>query len=293
MQKREKEDPEEALMQKAVAAGIHSLISQPGLRNYGIPLRKNLDWKKVHEVADAIKYEITKQKIPEKEQGNFFYKNLASYIASGNALKTDWKKTALEKSYGGKLDQNALEKIVSFFKPHKFDGEKYFEKAQNAYGDMYDILSQDKVAQQEIPELVEAAKSLKMYGFLDAALATFKTHEMMDDKTYKKLSQELYKTTAIKSQSGMSGIEKYILSQREREAEKESAKEKYQKAAAFIIGIFGVIHILFNAKITGAIIGATENNISGLIGSFMVLISMLLFFGISKKKNRATASKKK
>jgi len=172
-----------------------------------------------------------------------------------------------------------LEKIVEFFKPNKFEGEKYFEKARNAYGDMYDILSQDKVAQEEIPELTKAAKAMKMYGFLDVALKNFKAHGMMDDKMYKMLSKELYKKTTIKSEEGRKGLENYILSKEMKEENKVP-----QKVAASIIGFIGFILVIFNSTITGAVTGGDSQVTIGIVGGFMIFFALLLFFKPLKKK---------
>jgi hypothetical protein len=199
------------------------------------------------------------------------YKYLASYVASGDALKDTTRLTIYEKG----LNKNALEKIANFFNPNRLEGEKYFEKARNAYGDMYDILSQDKLAQNKFPELVKAAEAMKMYGFLDIALKNFKAHGMMDDKTYKMLSKELHKNTVMKSQKGVKGLESYVLSQ----AEKEEKEDKtVTKVAASIVGFAGVMLMLSNLTMTGAVIGGNTTITAGAIGLFMIFLSFLLFF---------------
>jgi hypothetical protein len=288
MTKKDKEEySEEDLINNAVKAGLQVLISQPGMENSNVFITHNLDKEKIYSVIDEMKNELEKKKITSpEEQYKIIYKGIASYVASGNALNDKGKKILLEKSYKGKLDQGMLERLVSVFKPSKFEGQKYFEKASNAYRDMYDILSQDEVAQQEIPELTKAAKAMKMYGFLDTALNIFKTHGMMDEKLYKQLSQELYQKTTEKAHKGMKGIEAYIMSKDKDEIEEK--KEMYQKAAVLIMGVFGVILIIANIRMTGAVIGSISNVTLGLLGMSLAAAALLIFLKNQKKETLKT-----
>ncbi len=268
-----KQISEKELQQGAIKAGLnHFINSNPGLKNYAVLISNNLDYNKIGNFIETAKEKY-------KYQNNAVYNGLANYIASGKALKDTIIQTLFDESHEGKLDKNVLEKIVEFFKPNKFEGEKYFEKARNAYGDMYDILSQDKVAQEEIPELTKAAKAMKMYGFLDVALKNFKAHGMMDDKMYKMLSKELYKKTTIKSEEGRKGLENYILSKEMKEENKVP-----QKVAASIIGFIGFILVIFNSTITGAVTGGDSQVTIGIVGGFMIFFALLLFFKPLKKK---------
>lgn len=150
---------------------------------------------------------------------------------------------------------------------------------------MYELLAQDKTAQGEFPELVKAAKSMKLYGFLDVALKNFKAHGMMDDKVYKKLSKELYTKTAKDSAEGIKGIEKYIISKEERG--NETAKEYAPKVAAWITIALGIIFITTTAKIniTGNSIRNLSSTTSGVIGGGLILFGLLLFL-ITRKKHK-------
>jgi len=273
-QRREGPVSEEELQQMAVQAGLKNLVRQPGLRDYIPLIMNNIDDKKIYSFTEEIKKELKAKNIPYKQQNELIYKNIANYVASGNALKDKTIQTLFDKGHEEKLNQSVLEKIVEFFKPNKFEGGKYFEKARSAYGDMYDILSQNEVAQSEIPELAKAAKAMKMYGFLDIALKNFKAHGMMDDKMYKTLSQELYKKTVIKSEEGRKGLENYILSKDVKEEEKEKV---VKNIAASIIGFFGIMLMVFNLTITGNVIGGDPRITSGIVGVFMIFFALLLF----------------
>jgi hypothetical protein len=273
---------EEELAHKAIQVGLNALISsEPELKNYAVLINNNIDAKKIYSFINGVKEELKKEDISYEEKKKTIYESLANYVASGNALKETARQTILERSHEGKFDRSFLEKIVEIFKPHKFEGEKYFEKSRNLYSDMYDILSQDKAAQEEIPELTKAAKAMKMYGYLDVALKSFKAHGMMDDKTYKKLSQTLYKNTMTKSEEGKKGLENYILS-REHE---EKQNEVKQKIAASVLGFAGIMIMLFNLTITGAVIGENSQvKLGGIIGMILLFIGGFLFVKPLKKK---------
>jgi len=269
----------EELRQMAIGDGLKHLISSnPNLKNYAVLISNNLDNKKISSFIEVVERKLKEYQPSDEEYNKAIYENLANYIASGNGLKDSVIQILFEESSKGKLDKGVLEKIVEFFKPNKFKGEEYFEKARSAYGDMYDILSQDKVAQNEIPELTKAARAMKMYGFLDVALKSFKAHGMMDDKMYKRLSQELYKNTTIKSEKGMRGLEAYILTK------EEKGDEMPQKIAASIIGFIGIMLVIFNSTITGSVIGNNSPVTEGIVGGLMILIALLLFFRPLKKK---------
>jgi len=89
------------------------------------------------------------------------------------------------------------------------------------------------------------------------------------------LSQELYKKTTIKSEAGRKGLESYILKDEEEEKKKEKTA---QSVAASIIGFAGIMLIIFNLNITGAVIGGNSSITFGIIGVFMIFFALLLFF---------------
>jgi hypothetical protein len=113
---------------------------------------------------------------------------------------------------------------------------------------------------------------------LDVALKSFKAHGMMDDKLYKSLAQELYKKTSINSEAGRKELESYILKDEETEKKKEDKEKVVQNMAASIIGFAGVLLMLFNLRITGAVIGGDSPVTAGIVGVFMILFALLLFF---------------
>jgi len=279
-QKKEELSDRDKIIISSIEAGVNSLVSQPGLKNYALSFRKELSHEKIYSVANEIEKYMTDNNIPEEKRGEFLYNNLASYIASGNALSPEWKKIILEKGYEGKSKQNPLEKLVHFFKPHKFDGETYLEKATSAYGNIQERYAKNKLVQEEIPEVGEAIRSLSLNGFLEEALANFMVKGMIDKKEYNKLSKMNNETNSLRAYRGMKGIEKHILS--EREKEEKLINESYQKAAAIFFFLFGAALLLVTGinltHITGNAIGTVSPSTSGIISIILIFVSLLLFF---------------
>jgi len=273
----------EELAHRAVEVGLKALISsEPELKNYAVLISNNIDAEKVYSFIKGVEKKLEKESISYEEKNKAIYESLANYVASGNALKDTARQTILERSHEGKFDRSFLEKIVEVFKPHQFEGEKYFEKSRKLYSDMYDILSQDKTAQEEIPELTKAAKAMKMYGYLDVALKSFKAHGMMDDKTYKKLSRTLYENTMTKSEEGKKGLEAYIYNLGIEKKKEES--QAHQKIVASILGFVGIMIMLFNMNITGAVIGGnTQVKMGGIVGILLVFAAAFLFVNPIKR----------
>jgi hypothetical protein len=276
--KEEGQHSEAELQQAAIKAGMQNLIrSNPGLRDYAVLMMNNIDYNKIDNFVKESEEKYKTDNLSYEEKNNSIYNGIANYVASGGALKNKAIQTLFDKSKEGKLDRSILEKIVNFFKPNKFEGTEYFEKATNAYSDMYDILSQNELAQKKLPKLAKAAEAMKMYGFLDVALKNFKAHGMMNDKEYKMLSQIHYQNTAIRAEKGKKSLESYIIKEKE-DLEKEEKEKTAQTVAASIIGFIGVLLVLFNLRITGAVIGGDNPVTIGIVGVFMLLFSLLLYF---------------
>jgi hypothetical protein len=57
----------------------------------------------------------------------------------------------------------------------------------------------------------------------------------------------------------------------------------FQRIAASVIGIFGIMLMTFNLTITGAVIGENTSISIGTIGMFIVFLALLLFLRPLKK----------
>lgn len=285
MPNKKEKQAEETIESAAVKAGLNNLIySNSGLKNYSVFIMNNLDYKKINNLTNELQKKYEKEEIPDEEKNKLIYDNLENYVASGRALKDTAIQTLLDASQEGKLNKGVLEKIVEFFKPNKFGGAKYFEKVRNAYGDMYDILSQDEIAQQKIPELAKAAETLRMYGFLDTTLKNLKAHGVMDEKEFRRLQGMNYENAVIRAEKGKKGVGRYIEKEKE-ELEKEEQEESdlEKKIAAFIIGLVGFAFVLLNLNITGAVIGENSTITMGIVGIFLIFFALMLFLRPLKK----------
>ncbi|MCX6750394.1 MAG: hypothetical protein NTZ83_02975, partial [Candidatus Pacearchaeota archaeon] len=162
-QKKENFESEEELQYHAIQTGLNSLIySNQGLREYAPLIKNTIDSNKVSYLVDGIKEKLEGKNVSDEQKNKIMYDTLAEYASSGKILKDTTIQTLFDTSQEGKLERSTREKIMDFFSPNRFGGAKYFEKARNTYRDMYDMLSQNKEAQMEMPELTKAAKTMKM-----------------------------------------------------------------------------------------------------------------------------------
>lgn len=273
----------EELYDAAVQSGLNHLVNEQGLNNYAVLIKNNVDREKLKYFLQKAEEKLASSGLSEEQQYKAMAKYLASYAASGDLLKDKTRMEVLDKA----RDKNTLERIADFFNPNRLGGDKYFEKAHSAYSDMYDILVQDKHAQNKFPELVKAAEAMKLYGFLNVALRAFKANGMMDDNLYNKLYKELRKGTITESQEGAESIQNYILGMKKKEEEnvKEGGLEEkvaYKQASA-IIGFLGILLIIFNLNITGNVIGGNSTVTLGIMGLFMIFFALLLLLRPLKK----------
>src|SRR4030042_6274297 len=170
--KKQNQISEEELAHEAIEAGLKNLIySDSSLRNYAPLILNNIDYKKVNGFIKEMNKRYSG--LSENKRAELLYTGLAKYASEGSILKDATIQTLFDAGQEGKLNRSVLERITDFFKPDRFGGAKYFEKARNTYSDMYDILSQDELAQTKLPELAKAAESMRMYGFLNPVLKNF------------------------------------------------------------------------------------------------------------------------
>ena len=283
MSKKQKQSSGEDLSHQAIKYGLNKLLSSNrSLReNYSVFVMNSVDYNKIDNFLEEARTRYEKQDISPEEKTKLIYQGLADYVASAKALKDETIQTLFDKGKEGKLDRSFLEKIVNYFNPGKSKGIEYFEKARNAYADMYDILAQNEIAQEKIPELTKATESMKMYGFLDVALKNFKAHGVIDDKRYKELSKSVYETAVTRTKKGIKGLEDHILKEKQ-ELEIEE-KETGKKVAAAILGFIGTFLILSNLSMTGAVIGGDSTITTGIIGIFMIFFALLIYLRPLKK----------
>jgi len=277
---------EQEILEGAKKSGLNYLIYQAGLQDRAVLIHNTVDYNKVNDFINDFKEQITAQNISEDKHAKLLYQSLANFFASGRALKDTTLYTIFETSET-KEKKSLLEKIVGFFKPgKKFEGAEYFQKANNAYKDIYDMLAQDKVAQEQLPELTQAAQTLKMYGILDNTLKNLKAHGMRGKEWYGQFSKYLHENTALEAESGIKSLENYIINKKINQENQQEEMKQYKKIAAGLFLIFGLSFLtLTGANLTGNAIGNVSPATSGIFSVILIAISLILFF-ISRRHSK-------
>lgn len=247
----------------AVKQGIEAIVEEhPKFANFQEYLLKHLDKKKIQDKVYELYEEASKNKMNEKTATNYIHKELANYIASGAVLDEKGKEIILK---------NGLEEKTGFFHKllHKsrFDGEKYLNNTMEAFNDLYALFKSGDYSQR-MPELTQSVTTLHDLNFLDPAVDVLKEYGLIDSKKHKFLKENIYKRVGEESEKVVGGIEKYIIP---------------QKIAAAIFGFIGIMLIVFNSNITGAVIGNPKASLSGFVGILVLFISLGLFLRAGKR----------
>lgn len=249
-------------LSNAVKQGIEAIVEEhPKFANFQPYLLKHIDHKKIQEKY----FELYKESkgLGEQERINYIYNELADYVASGSVLDEKGKEIILK---------NSLEEKTGFFHKlfhkSKFDGEKYLNNTMEAFNDLYALFKSGDYAQR-MPELTKSVATLHDLNFLDPAVDVLKEYGLIDSKKHRFLKENIYKRVGEESKKVVGGIERYIVP---------------EKIAASIIGFVGIVLIIFNLNITGAVIGENYPITIGIIGVFMIFFALLLLFRPLKKK---------
>ena len=121
-----------------------------------------------------------------------------------------------------------------------------------------------------MPELAEAVTTVYRMGFLDPAVDLLRHYGIIDREKYSIIKDNIKEKTEENVRKTISGIEKYT---------------EYKKAAGIVSGISGILLLIASStKITGGIIGSPSNTITGIIGTGLILLSLILLIKSFKKR---------
>lgn len=266
MSKKRKQDNN--YINSAIQEGINSLVkAHPRFSGFQEYLAKHIDTNKIGEKTQQLYNEAESMGYNGDRARQFIAKGIREYIASGEMLDERGKAVILK---------NSLEEKTGFlqriFKGKNNQGEKYLDNTMGAFQDLYSMFNSGNYAER-MPELQESISTLYDLQFLDPAIDVLKSYGLMDTKKHKALKEQVYRRANEQSENLVSGIEKRVM-------------YSPQQVAASIIGFLGICLIIFNLKITGAVIGTSNFSISGIIGLFILFLSLIFFLKSSKKKIR-------
>jgi hypothetical protein len=250
-------------IEQAIFDGVDSILKEhPRFADFQEYFLKHIDKKKIQDNFNKLK----EKKLSNKD----IYQEIADYVSSGEAFDEKGKKVILKNSLEGKTEGRTL--LQRIFKKPKFDGEKYLDETMEAFGDLYLLFKTGDYARR-MPELAKSMGTLYDLKFLNPAIESLKESGLIDDKKYSFLKREVYSKAQEASKNVVGGIEKYFVP---------------QKVAASILGIFGFLLIAASSKLTGAVIGAQENDYYYIFGILMMIVAGFIFLSskIKLKKNK-------
>ena len=239
---------EEKLVNYAIQKGVGYLIKEHplfgGFQQY-IADHVNQDgiWNKFNETYSKEIEDGTSRDNAKK----IAYKKIESYIASGNLLDEEGKKVILTE--GLKEETGGLRKLFH----NEMLGEKYLNATINTFKGLDNLMQSGDYAERH-KEMADAITKLKDSGFHYAATRILREGGIIDANAEKSMLKMVYKKVD--------------------EQPKRVIGELEQKIAAFV----GILLVLFNLRITGAVIGGDSVITGGIVGIFMLLFSLLLYF---------------
>ncbi len=251
------------ILNNSLKTGIENFVKKnPQFANSQEYLLKHIDKNKLQDKYNELYQEALQEKMNKKELKNHIYSNLPEYVISKESLDDKGKEIILK---------SGLEEKTGFFNRlfpgPKIRGEKELNNAVEAFRDLYSLLKSGDYSKR-MPELTESISSLRNLEVLNPALDIVRAYGLMDDKRYRFLKKEIYKTVREEPKKVIRSIERYIVP---------------EKAAALIIGGIGLVLIFLNLNITGSVIGGNSAITWGIGGIFMVILALLLFFRPLKK----------
>jgi hypothetical protein len=252
-------------VQKAIREIVRQHPQFEGSEKY---LTKSLDKDLLEE-----KYYKLSQKADEKELDNnaksiYISKGISNYILNGFAFDEQGRKVILKKGLEEKIEVDKEGFWNRLFKKKEtIETGKYLNNTIKAFDDLTDLMKSGDYAER-MPEVSKAITTLYDLKFLDPATDILKEYGLINEEKHAFLKKNIYNKAQEASKEAVTNIEKYVVP---------------QKIAASIIGFIGVMLMLFNLDITGAVIGGDSTVTIGIVGVFMILFAFLLYLRPFKK----------
>ena len=266
MAKKER-DVKSEIIRSAVSEGVNSIMEHhPRFKGYQDYIVGHVDLDKVNGKFGEIYESLgNKRNLSGEDQAKYLHKKLADYVAGGEAFDDIGKKVILK----GGLEEKA-KSVWGWGARKQLKGEKRLDTIFNASRELYEIMKSGDHAER-MPELAEPVAILEDMRFLDPAISILSGYGLIDEKDQSRIRGDLVKNVEENYQRLREGVES------------RTSGQAYQKAAAFILGIAGIL-VLFSSNngITGSVIGGLSSS-SGLIGGALFFMGIALFVFASRK----------
>jgi hypothetical protein len=254
---------EEKLINYAIKNGVNYIVgSHPLFGDFENYILHHVDQKGIVDKFNKTYSNAIAKSKSRDDALKTAYKTIEKYIASGNLLDDQAKKVILTE--GLKEKTGGLRKVFRT----EILGEKYLNNTINTFKGLDDLMQSGDYA-EKMPEVAQAVAKLKDAGFHYAATRILKEGGIIDEKKEQNMLRVVYKNVKEEPKKVVSALE--------------------QKIAASIIGAVGMLIMLFNANMTGAVIGENSTVGAGIVGIGMILFALLLY---SRPLKKALKSKK-
>jgi len=259
-QNKTKQSPEEVMTKQQgewISKGLNYLSTHTGLPiNY---LEKNLDAEKIKEFYDKFleKHKDTPDYNPHAD--NEFQKEFLDYISQGKAINERTRRVIELDNEPGNLYQ----KVMNFFgkRVENKDPSNQTEKLDG----LADLVASDPAYVKLAPELAQSLSKAQRLIYAYNVLRVAKADNLIDKNDYKSLVDKVYEAS-----------EKHV------KVIPMQIKDYVSKAVASIIGLFGVLTLISQMKLTGAVIGSNFSFSGAILQGLGLILIALAILGIKR-----------
>ncbi len=206
-----------------------------------------------------ISYAKQNLNMNQNQLTNYLLEGLTKYIANGGGLEDKGKEIILKKSL-----EDKAKKPFGFISQWRLLGEDYIGRAVQFARNLEGYAANGNMGNMP-PELLESARNLKGLGWSDVIFDEMRYNGLMTKGEYNSTKKQVVKAA-------------------EREVEKIRGYATPGKIAPLILGILGLIVLIINSGMTGAVIGTPAKFAGGFLGTILIIFSCVLLLISSKKR---------
>ncbi|MEK6917743.1 MAG: hypothetical protein AABW51_02235 [Nanoarchaeota archaeon] len=255
-----------------IDTGLNGILeNHPGWISYRDSLRSHIDEQKFEAEKNRIFAETNEASRSGKFASEYLmwkhvYEQIAKVVASGKVFDDFGNEVILNKS----LEERASNGFFVGGARRELSEQTELDKKIGAFNELYDLMKKGDYAQR-MPELAEAAATIQDAGMLNAAVDILKYHGLIDGRKYSIIKDSIKEKADGVYETALTKIEEY-------------SSKPVQKAAAAILGIFGVgILIATKTAITGGVIGTLPSS-SSFIAIGLMIVSLIWMWKAFKSK---------
>ena len=274
--KKSKQNKQEQIINSAISYGIQELLNQnPIFKGHENLVTSYIDQSKLNEKLKELygSHEKGHKGDLSEDEVKYLTAEIADYFVSGAALTEKGKEVIIGKGLEGKVSEGFWSRFfLGSKKKSSLQGLEYLNHALGATQELSYLLK-DENAIKALPGVVKPLAELEKIKLLYPALRVLKANNWIDNSTYNRLADMAYETAKNAPLQITEAVEKGLYN-------------SYQKVAAAVLGIFGILVIASNLSITGNIIGNIFKTTPNFIGIILIVLALGLFLFKIKKTRK-------